>query len=360
MLAKWMTLVLLGLGCSMAKETPAALSREEALTLGRTHDGRDIEKLWFEHGDKTGPYHHAGRVIIGKGGGATYQVGDPSGMRRPCGIGVNPGTIETRLDFFTSVDGEAWVTAHIFKPEVEVAERRRDDDPRSKTQQALGPAAKLAIDQGDLVFLKALLERGLELDGYLDNKSRPTALYQAVWERQPDLVKFLMEQGADPTIRDHFGDRPIDLAIEREMPEICEMLKRPEGQAAEVAGVPEDLLESIFHPCRKDELHFIEWNGGAPPEALLTWLRERGSEARPSSRLETLDTRPLGAATWYRDTVDGRFGRLIEAGAKREGDTWKVSVRNTSGPAMAGGGWAASYTLHHGYWHGKTTDAWDE
>ncbi len=348
---------MLAMACCHGEDDEQGFSRDAALTLGRTHDGRELGTLWFEKGQSSEPYRHAGTVILKRGAHASYQA---PGMARPWGIGVNPGACQTRLDFFTGADGGAWLTAHSFKPEIEVPDSEAEAEPLSERQKALGPAARLAITENDVEFLKQLIERGLDLNASLDSEEPTTALYEAVWERSPQLVEFLLEQGADRDLRGRDGERPIELAIEWKLPEIRRLLAMPGKKDAMIAGVPEGVLDEIFQGDRGDRLHFIVWGGEDPPQALLEWLKKRLPNARPASRMETLETRPLGAPTWYRDPGDGRFGRLLEVSVKPDGDAWTARVRDSSGPFLAGGGWEARYTRTDGYWIGETTSSWDE
>jgi hypothetical protein len=92
----------------------------------------------------------------------------------------------------------------------------------------------------------------------------------------------------------------------------------------------------------------------------MGWLKQSHPNARPASLLETLQRRPLGARTWYRDKANGKFGSLMEISVDSIEKGWKVRLRQTVGPFLAGGGHEMQYTKHYGYWMGKPLSSWDE
>ncbi|MCW1922204.1 ankyrin repeat domain-containing protein [Luteolibacter arcticus] len=343
-----------------AEGEPAALSREEALKLARSYDGRELGSLWFDHGDKAGPYRHAGRVVLSPGAHISYEVGEPGKDLSSTGLYVDDDVWETHLDFFTGPTGAGWVTAHNFKPEVAPIVPRSRKDTRTKRQMALGPAGALAIEEGNLELLKVLLAQGLELNGVLDLKDRMTPLYAAVWERELGIAKFLFEKGADPEVRSRSGERPIELAIEWKMDDFIELLAKPLSEEKRIAAVPEGALANIFSRQEAEKIQFIRWQGADPPEELLTWLRKVLPNARAASHMETLGKRPLGAHSWYRDKLDGRFGSLLEVKIEPAGGSWKVHLRDSVGPFLAGGGWEAEVFQQKGYWFRKDEKSWAE
>lgn len=339
---------------------PAALSREEALKLARTYDGRELGSLWFDHGDKAGPYRHAGRVVLSPGAHISYEVGEPGKDLSSTGLYVEDDVWETHLDFFTGPTGAGWVTAHNFKPEVAPIAPRSRKDTRTKRQMALGPAARIAIFEGNLEFLNVLLAQGLELNGVLDFEDGMTPLYAAVWERELGIAKFLVEKGADPEVRSRSGERPIELAIEWKMDDFIKLLAKPISEEKRIADIPEGALANIFSRQEAEEIQFIRWQGADPPEELLIWLRKMLPGSQAASRLETLEKRPLGARSWYRDKVTGRFGSLLEVKVEPLGGSWKVKLRDSVGPFLAGGGWEAEVFQQKGYWFRKDQKSWAE
>ena len=267
---------------------------------------------------------------------------------------------QTRLDFFTSPDGEATVMAHLFAPEVEPSRSDPKKDERSAVQKALSPAALLAIEKDDLDFLKLLVEKGLKVNEPLDFQSSKTALYHAVWERKPEIVKYLLSIGADPEMKNASGERPIQLAIEWELKEIIPLLAQPTKVEQLIEGVPEGLLDAIFARYFTEEIMFLSWNGKDAPKGIVKFLKKRMPKIRNGSRLETLEDRPLGAHSWYRDKIDKGFGSRLELTVKEVGKDWQVGMRDSKGPVMAGHGWESLFFKKLVYWMEKSESTWDE
>ena len=355
-------IILAGLLCGLAAaDAPdKGRSREEALKLCRTLGGAETGEFWFEHGDKDGPYHHAGRLILSPGGCVSYAVAEPNGELSETGLDVPDEAAELHMDFFTGKSGHGWVVTHCFKPEVKPTAVAARKDHRSACQQALGPAAEFAIANGNLALLKALVGQGLELNEYLDFNKQTTALSSAVWDHQLEIAKYLIAKGANKEMRGAFGERPIKTAFDLGLKDFCKLLAKPDVEEKKIFGVPEGLLEEVFAKQAPRNPMFLRWQGEDPPQDLLTWLKRSHPEIRPASRMETLQRRPLGASSWYRDKTDGAFGTLWECSIEASGEGWKVRIRDTTGPSLAGGGIEAQYTKHCGYWMGKTLTSWDE
>lgn len=51
-----------------------------------------------------------------------------------------------------------------------------------------------------------------------------TALWRAVYEEQEEMVRFLIEAGADPSVKNQLGDSPLDLAKQAEAVTLIEYL----------------------------------------------------------------------------------------------------------------------------------------
>ncbi len=276
------------------------------------------------------------------------------------GLDVPQEAAELHMDFFTGKSGHGWVTTHYFMPEVKPKPISKTKDHRSTRQQALGPAARFAITEGNLPLLKVLIEQGLELNEYLDFEERTTALSTAVRRRQLDIAKYLLAQGADKEKRGRFGERPIATAFDLNLKEFCELLSKPDGDEKMITGVPEGVLAEVFANRDPATILFLRWNGEDSPDELLKWLQKTHPETRPASRMETLERRPLGAASWYRDQTTGDFGSLLELSIQSSENGWKVRLRDTTGPSLAGGGCEELYSKHYGYWMGKLLTSWDE
>lgn len=53
-------------------------------------------------------------------------------------------------------------------------------------------------------------------------------------------------------------------------------------------------------------------------------------------------------------------GSLVELSMEPSENGWKVRMRDSTGPSLAGGGSEQLYTRHHGYWLGKVLTSWGE
>lgn len=356
----WLLLALIMGRPASGKEPSEGMAREEALKFCRTLDGKESGSFWFEHGDKEGPYHHAGRIILSPGEEASYAVADADGDLSKTGLDVPDGAAELHMDFFTGKSGHGWVVTHSFKPEIKPEADTKAVDKRSDRQKALGAAAELAIKEGNLEFLKMLVGQGLELNQYLNFEEKTTALSTAVWEDKLEIAKYLLEHGANKDFRGRYDERPITTAFDLKRDDLCKLLARPDEGEKTIAGTPTGLLEEIFCGQKPDDVFFVRWKDEDPPEELMGWLKQTHPNARPASRMETLDRRPLGARTWYRDKTDGKFGPLMEISIESVENDWKVRLRQSTGPFLAGGGNEMLYTRHHGYWMGKTLSSWCE
>lgn len=336
-----------------------ALTRDQALKIGSDNDGIGNGKFWFEHGDSSPPFTHAGHITISQGSQISLTLNDGA----TTGLGVDApydDGSQTRLDFFTSSNGKGWVAAHVLKPEIEKTRPEAPRDERPATHKAHSPAAKLAIEQGDLDFLGALLKKGLQVNEALDFEDGDTLLHEATSWGKVDVMKFLLAAGADPTIRNRYGDRPIDTVIEGEKEDLCALLARPNHEEALVDGIPSGLIEELLPHRSKDEIIFVSWNGGDPAPELLAAIRKTIPSARAASLMATLDRRPLGAHSWYQDKATKEFGSLIEVNLDKKDEVWTATVRTTVGPVMAGGGWKGKARKKYGYWYTFDVNGWDE
>ncbi len=335
------------------------LTREQALKIGSDSDGIGNGKFWFEHGDSSPPFTHAGHIAISRGSQITLTLNDGATSRLGVNAPYDDGS-QTRLDFFTSSNGKGWVAAHVLKPEMENTRPEPPRDERPAAHKALSPAAKLAIDQGDLDFLGALLKKGLRVNEALDFQDGDTLLHEATSWGKLDIVKFLLKNGADPTVRDRYGERPIDAAIRAKEEDLCKLLSKPDGDEPLVDGVPSGLIEEVLPHRYTGENYFISWNGKDPEPEILAKIRKTLPKARAASRMKTLDRRPLGAHSWYQDKESGEFGTLIEVKVDNEGEVWTTTVRTTVGPILAGGGWKGKARKEYGYWYTYDVNGWDE
>jgi ankyrin repeat protein len=81
--------------------------------------------------------------------------------------------------------------------------------------------------------MKLCLERGVDINAATD-KTLNTALHAAAGEGTDDIVKFLLEDGANPNLKDNKGRTPLDVAL---------------GKGADTVGV--EVHESTAEILRK-------------------------------------------------------------------------------------------------------------
>ena len=71
----------------------------------------------------------------------------------------------------------------------------------------------LAIVNGDLESTEAELKKGVDIN-WKSLLEGNTALHVAVSEKQNELLKFLLEKGADASLKNNEGKTPLDVAKE--------------------------------------------------------------------------------------------------------------------------------------------------
>lgn len=94
-------------------------------------------------------------------------------------------------------------------------------------------AIVMAAEEGKLKMVEILLENGADIDEIgiehpTDERYREdmgSALHRAVNGGHRDVVRFLIEKGADVGLKDLLGRTPMDLALARNKEELVEMLK---------------------------------------------------------------------------------------------------------------------------------------
>lgn len=96
-------------------------------------------------------------------------------------------------------------------------------------------AAWAATMHGQIATLEILLGTGLEINARLaSHPYSPTLLHQAAWFGHRKLAEWLLDRGADPTIRDHqFNGTPAGWAQHGGQPELAEWLRGREGSFSE-------------------------------------------------------------------------------------------------------------------------------
>jgi len=110
----------------------------------------------------------------------------------------------------------------------------RGDPDLGATNRYGGVALIPASDRGHVEMVRALLGTGIDVDHV--NRLGWTALLEAVilgdgGEAHQEIVRMLLDAGADPSIADKDGVTPLAHARERDYPAMVQMLERASGTA---------------------------------------------------------------------------------------------------------------------------------
>ena len=265
--------------------------------------------------------------------------------------------------------------------------------------EGLREAAKYAISKGDKALFDTLLKAGLQINKPLDAGNKELALHEGVMNKNPDMIRYLMKQGANPLLRDGLGQRPIDALENRRKIDIAPILAAltreptaydkkllmgvPVPVWREILGTPERPEDPLAPPVGdKEAVHlisFVSINEEDPSPEMTAVLNAHYPGWLPVSRAE--ETKDPNAASSYRDkqshepglmveiTLAARSSKNIAANASgtltsyvrsKDLPAYQFKVRSATGPALAGGGWGGHVVLLAGYWVKAGTAGWDE
>jgi hypothetical protein len=84
----------------------------------------------------------------------------------------------------------------------------------------------IAAKWGRTDLIKQLMDQGVDLNGQFGEHSDNRALFLAISRYQIDVIKMLLEGGADPNIKTEHGFTPLSMATQMENPKIIALLKR--------------------------------------------------------------------------------------------------------------------------------------
>jgi len=83
-----------------------------------------------------------------------------------------------------------------------------------------------AVDRNQVELVRFLLSRGADVNiAGFDGK---TPLHRAAYRGNPEMVKALLEGGANPQARDNRGNTPLQIAIDNKQEEVAALLRRYE------------------------------------------------------------------------------------------------------------------------------------
>lgn len=274
------------------------------------------------------------------------------------------------------------------------------DYEASYEHQYLREAAILALNKGDLVLFDALLKAGLEINKPLDAESKDTALHMLVEKNKPDMIRQLLQRGADPMVRNLWDIRPIDelnhsrrtdigavvAALKRDVTQHDkkQLMDIPVPVWREVLGPPA-LPDSPLAPPTNDGasdilIPFVSINGNDPAPEMAPVLNVHYPHWKPGScAVEVSDTKKATHSSSYWDKQTHEHGRLVQiniqtcknvTGRGSEAlikhmsadvtTMYEFQVRQATGPSMSGGGQRGYVVPVAGYWVKTGVQGWDE
>jgi len=96
-----------------------------------------------------------------------------------------------------------------------------------------GEAFRAAVSEGNTKLARLLLEKGADINYHKPDMVFPnasTAVTEAARHKNLPMVRWLIEQGADITIADKYGDRPYTVAVQNKNQELADYLKALEPE----------------------------------------------------------------------------------------------------------------------------------
>ena len=96
-----------------------------------------------------------------------------------------------------------------------------------------GEAFRAAVSEGNTKLARLLLEKGADINYHKPDMVFPyasTPVTEAARSNNFPMVRWLIEQGADITIADKYGDRPYTVAVQNKNQELADYLKSLEPE----------------------------------------------------------------------------------------------------------------------------------
>ena len=345
-----------------ADDSKFALSIEDARKMASSDDS----VFHSEFGDPEGPFRWIATSTAASIGFPDFRVrfGEGPIIETPR---LNDRKIRFTVTYFANAKGNGYGIINRIAAVGETLPELQEEDPRPASHVALAKAAEHALLHGNLPLLEMLLDSGLSINEPLELEYRDTLLHTAATIGNAELIKFLLEHGADQTARDAFGNRPIDPAFDNKNEKICEILRVEESKDGSIFDVPTGLIEEAFlaRNQKTEGIVFLSLNGKDPNDALTKLAKSHwpGATIRPSSAKYEVSVEKARAEKRilpFETAKNDVPGLLIEMWAGEEGRQMAlettlryrlISLRRWRRRRRREG---------YGYWIAKRTSSWDE
>lgn len=212
----------------------------------------------------------------------------------------------------------------------------------------LSDAATWAVSTSNTELLKALLQAGVQINEPVEKEAGWTLLHFAASSGTERVVRFLLDNGADPSVRNNAGLRPIDLAYQHSRTNICQALTNTRASEFAIDGFPQGVLETVFRSEQNSPV-LVSVNRKDPSAELLKWLRRSWPNAVPGSKGELATDTTSGEKHYRNIETKGKMASCvvtIERLNERE-YSWFTSFRSGS---LSGWHDEGKIRQEYGYW----------
>ncbi|MGE3268463.1 MAG: ankyrin repeat domain-containing protein [Chloroflexota bacterium] len=205
--------------------TPSEMVQDQLLWAARTNQPERV-RLLLTHGaavDGKGTGHPA------FGGHTAYELAILNGNAEIAALlhdaGANPGALDPVQVFLGAcLRGDRAEVASILDAEPSLLQAARTHEPHLMVR---------AVEIGRAAALRLLVELGFDVNAM----QRASALHEAAWRGNLELVQVLLDLGADLTLRDHaFNATPEDWARHNQQHEVAAYL----AERLAARGQPDD------------------------------------------------------------------------------------------------------------------------
>lgn len=223
-------------------------------------------------------------------------------------------TVRRLLDSGVSPDALGWsVSARNAAAENEECREFLDTDARPDEFGLGMHALATAAQYGQVEVCRALISAGARIDLVNLRANLPfTPLMLAAMDGRLDVVKFLVESGADCLFKDEWGRSAVTIAASRGQTEVCSFLQK----FLDSGAMPLSLVDAVLNRCHKRVGKLL--NSGTSPDEIdvnglsaLSYACAYADEAMVEVLLKTGANPDLGSD--YNGATDTR---LIECKRK--------------------------------------------